>query len=143
MNPLAWNDTFNSGIEILDRQHRDIFNCMTSISQVISDPNRQCDTINDLLDQLMMLCMIHFEYERILMGELKYPSIAMHKDLHDSYISSISGFRIDNNECHTLACLNEFIALRLNFVTILLHESRMLAEFIEMKTSSNPSETGS
>ncbi|NVN91915.1 MAG: hypothetical protein HXX11_15115 [Desulfuromonadales bacterium] len=135
MNSITWDDQFNSGIKLLDCQHRNIFNCMTEISHVISDSDINCDSINGLLDQLLILCNLHFEYERILMGELNYSSVTMHKDLHDSFISSIVSFKIDDNQCHTLNCLNDFLTLRLDFITILLDESKMLADFIEHKSS--------
>jgi hemerythrin len=104
---------------------------MTMIYHKIIDSFQECYPIQVLLDQLKQLCQIHFMYEEQLLEELDYLTAAEDKLLHDMFMESIDRFKIENNQCHTSTILNDFIKLRLEFITYMLNETKLLSDYIE------------
>lgn len=134
MESFIWENRFSSGIETLDAQRQKIFECMTMIYRAIADSGDKCDAINDLLDQLEILCKIHYMDEEQLMEDINYPLAADHKMQHDLHLSTIDQFKVDNRECYTISTLNDFIKLRETFISHMLDESMVLSQFIKSDT---------
>jgi hemerythrin len=122
MTTLTWEDKFNTGVETLDGQHRKIFDYMITIYNGLIDSHLKCDPFNGMLDQLELLCQLHFMEEEKLMDESNYPLASEHKHLHDLFLTSISLFKIDNKQCHTSNVLTEFSNLRVDFITHMLND---------------------
>ncbi|NVN93057.1 MAG: hypothetical protein HXX11_21020 [Desulfuromonadales bacterium] len=131
MASFIWENKFNSGIESMDAQRKRIFECMTMIYRDIADFGNKCDSINGLLDQLEILCQIHYLDEEQLMDDLKYPLAADHKLQHDLFLATLDQFKVDNKQCHTVSTLNDFIKLRETFITHMLNDTMVLSEFIK------------
>jgi hemerythrin-like metal-binding protein len=135
MPSFVWEDTFITGVERMDVQHRKIFDYMTTIYDELVDSRKKCDLFNGMLDRLEILCQIHFMEEEEFMEELKYPSAAAHKHQHDLLLAAIDRFKTENNQCHLPDILNDFKILREDFTSHLLEEGMILGEFIKAGAS--------
>jgi hemerythrin len=130
MTTFVWDARFTTGVEIMDAQHRKIFDCMTRIYNEMSDNHRTCDSCDGMLSQLELFCRLHFLEEERLMDEMAYPSTAEHKHRHDLFLVAIDRFRIENNQCHAPGVLNEFIDLGEDFIAHMLNETVVLGDFV-------------
>jgi len=140
MASFACENNVNSGVEAMDAQRHKIFDCMSTICNLIADTHHNSDSIGGLLDQLEILCQIHYMDEEQLMEGVNYPLAAEHKRQHDLFLVTIDQFKIDNKQCHTTSMLNDFINIREDFITHMLNETMLLSEFIN-KISNGDSAT--
>jgi hemerythrin-like metal-binding protein len=131
MTSLVWEESFNTGVEAMDVQRRKIFDYLALINNELVNSRQKCDSINGLLDQLEILCQMHFMDEERLMIELNYPFAAEHKHLHDLFLATVDRFKIESNRCHTPGILDDFGKLRVDFTTHILNESMLLSDFIK------------
>lgn len=131
MTSLTWKDTYISGAEAIDAQHRKIFDMITSIHNELEDNNKKCAHFNGMLDQLELLCQLHFIDEEKFMEEINYPSTADHKHLHDLFLATIDRFKIGNKQCHAPNIINDFINIREDFISHMLNETMLLSNFIK------------
>ncbi|HXE96068.1 MAG TPA: hemerythrin domain-containing protein [Dongiaceae bacterium] len=131
MTSLVWEDIFNTGVETMDVQHRKIFDCMDAIYHALADNQQKCDPLDGMLDQLELLCQMHFLNEQQLMDDTNYPSASEHKHIHDLFLASIDQFKIVSSECHTTNLLDAFLKLKEDFITHMLNESTTLGAFIK------------
>ena len=131
MISLLWEDRFNTGVEVIDAQHKSIFEYMTRIYNRLVDDKQSCEPINSKLDQLTIICKVHFMEEENLMDELDYPSASEHKHLHDMFLADIDRVKIANKQCHTPAVLNDFINLRDSFISHILNETQEISNYLK------------
>ena len=134
MTSLVWEDRYNTGVEAIDAQHRKIFDYMTDIYHALADNQQKCDAFNGMLDQLELLCQMHFLNEQQMVDDINYPSVPEHKRLHDLFLTRIDLFKIDSKQCHTPSILNNFTNLREDFITHMLNETTLFCDFINNST---------
>ena len=101
MVSLLWEDKYNTGVEVIDAQHKNIFEYMTRIYNRLVDDQQSCEPINSKLDQLAIICKVHFLEEEALMDDINYPSSSEHKHLHDMFLADIDRVKVANKQCHT------------------------------------------
>ncbi len=141
MTSLVWEDKYNTGVETMDVQHRKIFDYMTTIYHVLADNQQVCDPLNGMLDQLELLCQMHFLNEQQLMDDINYPSASEHKRIHDLFLATIGQFKIQSSKCHSPNILNEFLKLKEDFIIHMLKESTALRDFVKAGTIEYPDVT--
>ena len=141
MVSLLWEDRYNTGIEIIDAQHKNVFEYMTRIYNRLVDDQQSCINVNSKLDQLAIICKLHFIEEENLMDEMSYPSASEHKHLHDMFLAGIDRVKIANKQYHTPSELSDFIGLRDNFISHILVETQEISAFIQDKPLQSPAST--
>ncbi len=73
--PLTWNDSFLTGIERIDQQHRVLVNTLNEAHARLGEsPNREM--LNDITRNLLSYALYHFETEESLMLESGYHEVA-------------------------------------------------------------------
>jgi hemerythrin-like metal-binding protein len=134
MTSIIWDNKINPSIEVMKIQRQTISVCMNTILDDLADFSQKCDHINELLDQLALLCQIHFKYEEQLLEELNYPPTSKQKSLHDLFLKDIEQLKSDNDQSHSPAIVNNFIKLRLDFIRNMNNETMMLCDFMKVKS---------
>jgi hemerythrin len=87
---LEWKDEYLLGLEALDLEHRDLFQC-------INDLYEQCRIqpegveVEACLGQLYARLAAHFALEESTMLEMKNPHYAAHKSEHDQFLEEVTG----------------------------------------------------
>lgn len=90
MTQIIWNEDLNTGIDIIDNQHKRI---VEYINQLIAHKDTGDKTkINEVLDQLVDYTLSHFIFEESLMLEAGYPYINAHKRVHQLFAKRIDSY---------------------------------------------------
>jgi hemerythrin len=90
MSHLYWTDDLDTGISVIDNQHRrivDYINQLTDISQ--SHDQHQLEHV---LQELVDYTLSHFAFEESLMEEAGYMFVNGHKKVHDMFTRRVSAF---------------------------------------------------
>lgn len=135
MTSLAWDDKYNMGIDVLDVQHHKIFDCMTTIYVDLVDLKQNGEYIYGMLEQLEMLCQMHFADEQIFMDKNNYSLATEHKPLHELLLANIFLIKSNFKQYHATKILKEFIHIREDYITHLINETMLLGEFIKNSSS--------
>ena len=86
---FEWSDDYLLGLEALDFEHKDLFDC-------INDLYEQCrirsegDEIEDCLAQLHARLAAHFALEEHAMREMSNPHYESHKAEHDQFLEEVT-----------------------------------------------------
>lgn len=89
MKKLIWDSSYEIGFEIIDDQHKQIFNM---VNDLIDKSNIKVDseTISDLLTKLTKYGCEHFDTEERIFEEYGYPSLEQHKEEHKVFRKKIA-----------------------------------------------------
>jgi hemerythrin len=91
LNTLVWTRNLNTGIDVVDNQHRRI---VAMINLLRSAKRRGgVGIIGNVIDDLVDYTMSHFAFEEALMEDAGYPMARAHKRVHDLLVRHVS-------ECH-------------------------------------------
>lgn len=90
MSLLEWKDEYLLGMEALDYEHQDLFECL---NQVYEQCTRKADyeSVAGCLGRLHTRLAAHFALEENTMRELKNPHYAAHKAEHDRFLDEVTG----------------------------------------------------
>ena len=87
--PIAlWNDQFKTGIEVIDTQHRALFDGLNQFAEAVQDGSARQD-LDERLATLAQHTIKHFQTEETLMKEMGYPSRTQHSDQHHTLILQV------------------------------------------------------
>lgn len=84
---LYWTDDLNTGIEIIDRQHRCIVDYINELS--VADTKDDKTGIKEVLDELIDYTLSHFSFEEELMEKANYPFLKAHKRIHEIFTKRV------------------------------------------------------
>jgi hemerythrin len=90
--PIKWSNSLDTGIEVIDAQHRRIVAYINSLedARLAGDRNR----IGNVLEQLVDYTQSHFGFEEALMEEAGYKFLRPHRKVHELFIRRISEFTV-------------------------------------------------
>jgi hemerythrin len=96
---MLWSKSFETGIEKIDEQHKELFN---RIDALMDQGNK--DRIKETIEFLGSYIVTHFNDEQKMQAESKYPKAVTHKGYHDAYVVSFRQLKDQFlKEGHTLA----------------------------------------
>ena len=106
-----WNPTLETGVELLDEQHKRLFDLINALHDAINSTDDERETVADALYELTEYVTEHFEDEEALMSANAYESLAAHHDMHQRLTQKTLGYmaRYVNNDTVSLAELVEFL----------------------------------
>ncbi len=90
---MKWLPEYNTGIEVIDDQHKRILDYINDLQNVdiVSDRAQ----IKEVLDNIIDYTQSHFTFEESLQEEANYKYRVPHKRVHDLFIKRIEGYRQD------------------------------------------------
>jgi|WetSurMetagenome_2_1015567.scaffolds.fasta_scaffold00222_27 hemerythrin len=88
---LHWSSDLNTGIEVIDDQHKRIVNYLNELN----DANDKGDSqiTNRVLNELVDYTLTHFAFEEELQEKAGYPFLRAHKRVHDIFTKRIAEFQ--------------------------------------------------
>ncbi|MFW2761388.1 bacteriohemerythrin, partial [Acinetobacter baumannii] len=100
---MKWASEYNTGIDVIDEQHKRILDYINEIDDVKDDEDRR--RIKDVLDNIIDYTQSHFTFEESLQEEADYKYRVPHKRVPVSYT------HLRAHETHTIIwyavfCLN-------------------------------------
>lgn len=88
---MNWRSEYNTGIEVIDDQHKRILDYINEIEDVRSTHDQA--RIKEVLDNIIDYTQSHFTFEESLQEEAEYKYRVPHKRVHDLFIKKIENYR--------------------------------------------------
>jgi hemerythrin len=95
---MQWTGALDTGISVIDEQHKRIIFYINELEQVSQTGNTK--DIQRVMDGLIDYTVTHFQFEEELQERANYPFLKAHKKVHDIFKKRITGFveRAKNGE---------------------------------------------
>jgi hemerythrin len=84
---ILWNDEYNTGIDVIDLQHRRIVDYINELHNAINGNNTTI--VGVVLDDLVEYTVSHFSFEESLMEEHGYLHTDSHRKTHSAFTNRI------------------------------------------------------
>lgn len=112
---LSFSDQYYTGIDMIDRQHRRLFEILLDLNELNRDEflYDKYDAIVDVIEELKDYVVKHFQDEEHYMTQIQYEGLALQKTLHQSFIDKMEEINledIDENQQQYLDELIDFLA---------------------------------
>jgi hemerythrin len=91
MAKLHWTSNLNTGIAVIDKQHKVIVDYINELDEVISGGGNR-DRVAMVIHSLVGYTTSHFDFEESMQEEAGYPFLKMHKKLHDRFVKRVNEF---------------------------------------------------
>lgn len=91
---LEWDESYRLGIEHLDHEHKDLFECINALHAGCCS-HVDAEAIEDCLARLHMRLEAHFALEEQTMRERRNPGYTEHKAEHDRFLDEIGAALAD------------------------------------------------
>ncbi|MFU8925875.1 bacteriohemerythrin [Acinetobacter puyangensis] len=108
---MKWLSEYDTGIEVIDEQHKRIVDYINDLEDVLSMGNYQRFQIQEVLNNIIDYTQSHFTFEESLQEEANYKYRVPHKRVHDLFIRKVESYRERFNagesieqELHQLLC---------------------------------------
>lgn len=90
MAHLQWSSTLETGIEVIDEQHKRIVNYINQLYDAKEVQN--VGMVGEVLDELVDYTISHFAFEESLMDQAGYTFLEPHKKVHELFTKKVSQF---------------------------------------------------
>jgi hemerythrin len=92
---LAWQEDLNTGIQVIDDQHKRIVDMINQLHQAQAQASqRSRSEVGDVLNELVDYTLSHFAFEESLLEEAGYAFSRPHKRVHEIFIGRVSDYRV-------------------------------------------------
>ncbi len=127
---FVWDSAYDTGIEVIDQQHRKIVDYINQLHDAIATKNKA--EIDKVFASLFDYCVSHFSFEESLMQEHGYKHIEGHRRVHNSFTNSIKRYKSDWNQGKDISrkLLND---LKIWLISHIQKEDQFYAEDIRNK----------
>lgn len=92
---IAWQDSYSTGVEELDKQHRDLFKYTNDLEQLLKDNSLSKNLLDDILRLLNRYIEVHFNREETCMHKHLCPIANKNKDAHQKFIHTFKMMEIE------------------------------------------------
>ena len=133
---FAFTDKYMTGIEMVDDEHRRLFEIIAETKDVIDSEflADKYDHIMNLLDQLREYTEFHFKDEEVLMEKIGYPRLEVQKRAHAAFVErlvEIDFKDLDNMDDNQQEYLLELIQFLISWLSNhILGEDKKIGDFI-------------
>lgn len=95
MSLLIWNEDLDTGIDVIDDQHKRIVELINRLTLV--SKGRVEGNVGEVLAELIDYTLSHFVFEEELMEEAGYPFSKAHKRVHDVFTNRVTEYQMRFN----------------------------------------------
>lgn len=133
---FAFTDKYMTGIEMVDDEHRRLFEIIAETKDVIDSEflADKYDHIMNLLNQLREYTEFHFKDEEVLMEKIGYPRLEVQKRAHAAFVErlvEIDFKDLDNMDDNQQEYLLELIQFLISWLSNhILGEDKKIGDFI-------------
>jgi len=89
MKPIEWRDSFATGFEQVDHEHRELIAWINNLLMAIDEPDRSDARVAEILGEVHARISGHFALEERTMRESGYDQYAEHKADHEVLLDDI------------------------------------------------------
>jgi hemerythrin len=128
---LRWKDEYSIGIELIDVQHRHIFDIANSTYELLKNDlgsDKYSETIQ-LIEDLRQYTKYHFKCEEEYMLQINYLNYNNQKIEHDAFIKKIDSLNLDKIEQDKDKYIEDLLVFILEWVLDhILRKDRLIKE---------------
>ena len=84
-NQFKWQERFNIGVDIIDKEHKKLFNIMNKLITYSKDKEKSQWVCQEGIKYFKEHAMKHFAEEEVYMASISYQGFEMHRRLHDNF----------------------------------------------------------
>ncbi len=88
---MQWTSDLETGIHVIDEQHKRIIDYINELDQASQTGN--LEETNQVLEGLLDYTITHFEFEESLQEKAEYPFLKAHKRVHEIFMKRVATFR--------------------------------------------------
>jgi hemerythrin len=88
---LHWSSDLDTGIDVIDKQHRRIVDYLNELNT--ANENGDQTATNHVLDELVDYTLTHFAFEEELQERADYPFLKAHKRVHEIFAKRVAEFQ--------------------------------------------------
>ncbi len=92
MAHLVWQDDLNTGIQVIDNQHKRIVEMINHLHD--AQQGKEHAAIAEVIEELVDYTLSHFAFEETLMEDAGYQFSRAHKKIHELFIRRVSEYRV-------------------------------------------------
>ncbi len=92
---INWTSDLNTGIEIIDQQHKSIVDYINQLEDAMRSNDRAF--VGKVLDDLIDYTLSHFAFEESLQEEVGYKFAKPHKAVHDVFAKRVAAYQHRHN----------------------------------------------
>ncbi|OHC90846.1 MAG: hypothetical protein A3J87_01780 [Sideroxydans sp. RIFOXYB12_FULL_59_6] len=120
MKNLIWTDNLNTGIDVIDNQHKRIVDYINKLYHVHNN-NAGKVAMKDVIDELVDYTLTHFAFEEGMLDDYHYARLDEHKALHEQFAAQVRELRdrFDASESASVELNNLMVTWLFNHI---LHE---------------------
>ena len=132
MAVIRWRDSYDTGVEAVDMEHRKLVGLIEAMHINIRDSEPQ-ETVEKVITEIVEYTQHHFKNEEVLMQDEQYPQLEEHKKEHQALIEEVAVFkeRLFNNYPEGKQDLYRF--LREWLVNHILDSDKKFGEYVSGK----------
>ncbi len=93
MTYLQWQDRLDTGIGVIDEQHKRIVAYINSLYDVSHQTSPRTEELKQIINELMVYTLSHFAFEESLIEQAKFKDFDKHKEKHDKFSDLIHSFQ--------------------------------------------------
>lgn len=86
---VEWREAFCIGIDVLDREHRQLFALAMALN---------LDTVHQTVEHLLDYVVTHFSHEQEIMENAGYPAFEQHLRLHEAFAYQMADFLMGSDD---------------------------------------------
>lgn len=91
-NYLIWDSSLETGISIIDSQHRQIVEYINNLHSAVSTNDHNLS--REVLDEVVNYTLTHFSFEEEMMEVAGYVHCEAHCRVHQAFMTKVSQYRI-------------------------------------------------
>lgn len=88
---IEWTSDLNTGIDVIDAQHKSIVDYINQLEDAIKHGNRQ--SVGRVLSELVDYTLSHFAFEESLQEEAGYANSGTHKAVHNLFAKRVAKYQ--------------------------------------------------
>lgn len=90
---LTWNASFETGSQLVDSQHKILFDKINALEKLIQKPNLNKAEVDSFVEFLASYVANHFKFEEMCMLQHKCPAHAENKTAHAALIATLTAWK--------------------------------------------------
>ncbi len=98
---IAWTNDLNTGIDVIDNQHKRIVDYINQLESAITQANRVA--VGKVLNELVDYTLSHFAFEESLQEEAGYKFSKPHKAIHEVFAKRVARYQERHNAGEDIA----------------------------------------
>ncbi|MFC3606709.1 bacteriohemerythrin [Stutzerimonas tarimensis] len=87
---IEWSDEYETGIDIIDEQHKRLFDYFNEIDACIA--SGEADKVAQVARGLIDYAVSHNAFEETLMEQAAYPMLEAHRKIHATFAERAEGY---------------------------------------------------